>query len=40
MGLEEAKMRKWREGAYFCCILTEEFDGADAVGVEDVVDVV
>src|SRR5580692_10311003 len=32
-------MWEWRQDACFCGVLTEEFDGADAVGVEDVVDV-
>ena len=38
--LEEAKVGKGRKDIDFGGELAEEFDGADAVGVEDVVDVI
>jgi hypothetical protein len=38
-GLKEAKMRQRREDAGLGGVLTEELDGADAIGVENVVDV-
>ena len=37
--LEEAEAGKWREDIDFSSILAEAFDGADAVGIEDVVNI-
>jgi len=37
--LEEAEVREWRENIDFDSVLAEELDGADAVGVEEVMDV-
>ena len=38
-GLKKAEVREWGEDIEFGGVLAEEFDGADTVGVEDVVDV-
>jgi hypothetical protein len=40
MDLEKSKMGKGGEHIDFCSVLAEEFDSSDAVGVEDIVDVV
>jgi len=39
MKLQESEVREWREDVDFGGVLAEAFDGADAVGVKDVVNI-